>query len=47
MVTRHYPIPITSLRDAKDLKHNTVIGQVFFLNLFRFICFIEMLCFRS
>ncbi|KZR96768.1 Uncharacterized protein APZ42_008702 [Daphnia magna] len=25
VVTRHYPIPITSLRDAKDLKHNTVI----------------------
>ncbi|KZS10206.1 Uncharacterized protein APZ42_025373 [Daphnia magna] len=22
VVTRHYPIPITSLRDAKDLKHN-------------------------
>ncbi|KZS09717.1 Uncharacterized protein APZ42_026026 [Daphnia magna] len=25
VVTRNYPIPITSLRDAKDLKHNTVI----------------------
>ncbi len=37
VLSRHYPIPITSLGEAKALKHNTIIG-FFFTSVFVYHC---------